>query len=337
MNDIVKLAVSVYKGNIPAKFTEQKDPNEVLREQLVQAAGGDPKLGLQSIRFVKPQFFAIIEETLNELISEGITTQLQDFAEVKNVGWNEKVRFHVPDNDLFEVSRSSGNHKDFRRQRINGRYFEVDTEARSIAVYEELYNFLAGNVDWVNMVNRVAESYVQDMRTNVYQAIYDTYSALIAPFKGEIAGTSNNFAELQNMANHVKAASNGANVVIYGTNTALGKLEPAIQNNVVMVSDRMKEKYNDTGHYGMFRGFELREIAQAHKPGTFDWAIDDDFLLVIPEPKDKFVKIVREGTPFVDETGGLARMDLQKEYKFWVHDGISIVASKKYGICHLSI
>jgi hypothetical protein len=98
----------------------------------------------------------------------------------------------------------------------------------------------------------------------------------------------------------------------------------------------MKDTLNTLGHYGVFKGTELREIAQAHAPGTNNFAINDSFLMVLPTGGEKLVKIVFEGEAIVDEATGLDNADMSMEYTFIKKHGLAVLSSKKYGIYRLS-
>lgn len=66
--------------------------------------------------------------------------------------------------------------------------------------------FVAGLVDWSNMVNRVALSFANDLGVRIYEAIANSYSALNAVYG--VTGTYDE-DKLFDMIQHVEARAGG--------------------------------------------------------------------------------------------------------------------------------
>ena len=70
MNDIVKVAVDAYHGNVESYSVDQS--MELLRKALIDANGGDTKLNYKNIRDGKcTGLFALVEEILARTVAEG--------------------------------------------------------------------------------------------------------------------------------------------------------------------------------------------------------------------------------------------------------------------------
>ena len=71
MNDIVRLAVDSYRGNV-TKYSVG-DSMELLRKALVEANNGSTKLNYKAIRDGKcPELFALVETILSKTVVEGL-------------------------------------------------------------------------------------------------------------------------------------------------------------------------------------------------------------------------------------------------------------------------
>jgi len=71
MNDIVKLAVDAYHGNVDKYSTG--DSMEVLRKAMIEANNGSTKLNYKAIRDGKCQgLFTLVEEILSRVVVEGL-------------------------------------------------------------------------------------------------------------------------------------------------------------------------------------------------------------------------------------------------------------------------
>jgi hypothetical protein len=76
-----------------------------------------------------------------------------------------------------------------------------------------------------------------------------------------------------------------------GTEMAIAQLNELSE---VKYSDAMKNEVHSTGRLGKWMGNTIVEIPQAFTPGTYDWAIDNESLLMVPEG-EKVIKFIDEG------------------------------------------
>lgn len=71
MNDIVKLAVDAYKGNVEKYSVKQSQ--DTLRQALIEANNGKTFLSYKDIRDNKcPGLFTLIEQILDNTVVEGL-------------------------------------------------------------------------------------------------------------------------------------------------------------------------------------------------------------------------------------------------------------------------
>lgn len=322
MHEITKLAIDIAKGQVTEFSKDQA--MDVLRKELIELNGGSEKLTPKSFR-KHPELFEVLEEAFDFLIVEGLTDQFDDFVETVVLDWGDTKVFTVQENRLFDVAIVADGNFDIRRDRLDSGEFTVKTETLAVGVYEELHRLLAGRVDFARLVENVAKSYNNKIKVAVYNALYESYSQLSATY-----GKSGSFSEatLTELIAHVEAAT-GMEAMILGTKQALGKITNAT------MAESLKENKARLGYIGHFQGTEMLEIKQAHKPGTDTFAIDNNFLLVVPKSPDKMVKMVLEGDALIEEiTEG--RNDGQRDYRFVKKAGFAVIASSKYGIYRLS-
>lgn len=324
MKELVKLGLDIYKGSLGQYSKDQA--NEAFRQALIELNGGKTKIDPKTFRRNKVEFFEIIEETLDQLLNEIIDTQFSQFIDVRNVNWGDTVEFEVPNRDLFNVATIVNGNGSLRRQRLGeGQKVPVVVQPRGVKVYDELHRFLAGRISWEDLVNRVAKSFEVKLAEEIYTAIYDSYNSLSSPYK--ISGTFTE-SDLATLVAHVEAAT-GQMAEIFGTKAALGKITSAKE------SDGMKDALNSFGYYGKFKGTNMREIKQFHKINTDTFAIDDNFLMVLPVGDIKIAKLVIEGDSIIDEFDN-NQGDMSKEFMFIKNYGLTVVSSSSYGIYRLS-
>lgn len=323
--EIVQLGLDLYHGNAVGTDFSASDAENSLRKELLEVNGGN--INFKDFRRNKVEFFEIIEEVASQLIVEGIENQFQDLAEIRNLAWGDTNKFIIPNRQLFKIATISDGNGNLRRQRLSDRgEFTVPVETRGIKIYEELYRFLAGRVNWKDMIDKVAKSWNIMMKNEIVDAVYKSFDATKTTY--HYSGAFD-LAKLLEICQHVEA-STGADVVIYGTRLGLSKITPAV------VSDNMRDKMNETGYYGVVNGYQLREMKQVHKIGTHEFALDDNFLMIVPQNQDKMVKIVLEGDAIIDEVQGGVNADMSKEYMFLMKLGIAVIPAVQYGIFKLA-
>lgn len=325
MNKLVALGVDTYKGVITEY--SQKDASEVLRKELNELAGfKDGKFDARTFRENAPKVFRIIEETIDVLAGEGIEGMFDRFAEVKTIGAGDQFKFKIPNTDLYEVSVVADGTQNLQRQYIKaGKDLVVTTKPYGVKIYEELRRFLAGRIDWVDMVNRVAKSFAQQLANDIYNAIYNVYSKLRTEyvFNGTFA-----LDKMVEIASRVETLT-GEDVIILGTKKALSKISPA------QISDRAKDEFNAQGFYGRVAGYDLMAMPQALKLNQHEFAIADDFLLILPATQEKFVKILLEGDAWVQEDSGQNQTG-QLEYVITKSMGVEILVTNQFGMMKLA-
>jgi hypothetical protein len=84
-------------------------------------------------------------------------------------------------------------------------------------------------------------------------------------------------------------------------------------------------------------GIPLLQIPNYHKPNTFDFAISDSRLMILPTADVKPIKIVYEGDSLVKEVSdGTDNMDMSLEYKFITRFGVNVVFNTLYGMYEIA-
>lgn len=322
MNEIAKLAVDVYKNQGDVTKYSRPERMEVIRKELIEANGGSEKLTPKSFRD-NPRLFSIVEEALDILVEEGIKGQFDQFVETVVIEHGDAKVFTIKENRLFDVAIISDGNSDLSRDRLDSGELTVKTYIMGVSVYEELSRLLAGRVDFSELVENVARSYENKIQNQIYDAVYASFNSLSATY-----GKSGSFSEtvLDEIIDHVEA-STGMDVMILGTKSALSKVKFATE------SDSSIERRNSFGYYGNYKGSDMMVIKQAHKVGSDEFAIDNNFLMVVPKSNsDKFVKLVIEGDSMIVEGDGSNRKDFQRDYTFIKKAGVAVLSASKYGI-----
>jgi hypothetical protein len=319
-NEIQKLSLDLYNGSVEKYSVEEA--NDVLRTAINDACGGT--FNKNTYMDNKGKVFQILEDVLSIASGYTLYERFEDLAEIHDVALGDTIEFTIEDTDLFKISTISVGNRDIRRQKLYGKKLTVSVEKLAVKIYEDLDRFLAGRINWANMIDRVANSFAHEMGIRIYNSVYAAYDSLTAPYQVAMSGTFDE-AKLIDAIAHVEA-STGKVAKVLGTKKSLAKITTA------EVSDEMKNTRNQIGHYGVFKGTALNVLPQGHKAGTSTFAVSDEFLIVIPDG-EKIVKVILEGDVTIEEAPqGNARNDESIEFFMGRKVGIATITANNYAI-----
>lgn len=320
INDIVKLAVDAYKGNVEKYSVSQSQ--DILHKALVTANNGKTTLNYKDIRDGKCNgLFTLIEETLSATVIEGLQGDeyFNALVDFRNVAEGDSPIFTVEDNNLFVVADAADGTQGIRRQRLGGvTEATIPTTLKVVRIYEELNRVLSGRVDFNRFIDNVAKSF----RQRLLNDIYTLWSGATAEQLGgatyfPTAGAYSEDALLELIA-HVEAAAGGKQATIVGTKKALRNLKESI------VSDEAKDELHNFGYVGKFYGSPVVATPQRHKAGSTEFVLDDSVLTIIAGD-DKPIKVVYEGDPIVLMGDPMSNADFTQEYLYGEKYGMGIV------------
>lgn len=334
---VLKLMLDTRSGRVESYNYSTREASEAIRQEFVDLLGTDNP-DYRTFRKHKADIFEIIEIALDQSIEEGMTDSnnafFEQFVEYRNVNLGDKNEFYVEDNSMLVISEVADGHIDLRRQILNGgTSFTVTTRSYGAKVYADFLRFLAGRVDWNKLVSKIDEAMKHKMASDIYASFLGATSYLPAEFK-----TSGSFDgdKLNTIIQHVQASNGYSPIIIAGTRSALKKINAEFTGtNGFLLSDNMKDQLHGNGVLAHWEGIPLLEIPQVHIPNTFDFQLDDNKLMILPN-NVKPIKIVKEGESYIHEVQEGTNKDLSKEYTFLTRYGIVVVFNVLYGMYELS-
>jgi hypothetical protein len=338
--NIVKLAVDLAKGKIITngqKNFSADESNDKLREAFANlmefSLEGNGTIDRKTFRKHKVEIFEILEEVINEYLQEGLKNQFDGFAEYRNLAWGDENLFKTPANQIFRVSLVSDGNGNIRRQRLrDGQEFSVSLDTYAIKIGEDFHRFLAGRVQWADLMAGIAESFKRDLTYKIANAVMGSYGEYGATYHNTFSTTgAEAFSEqdLLEMAMHIEART-GSKVAVYGTKLALRKLNPQY------TTEALNNDRHSRGYYANIAGIPLREIEQSHEYGSDNFAVSNDFILLLPENADKMVKVINEGDAIIQDQQAGITSDMMQEYFIANRFGIAVICTKVFGFVKLT-
>lgn len=325
--DLKKLSVDLY-NNKELVFNEVRG-DEAMRGIMAEALGIKVGDNIEHYAWEKNKLevFQIMSVAVDAVLPTILENQFDQFAEVRNVGIGDKPKFEIEDNSLLRVGMVASGTQDLQRQELYGSSFTVHTDWYGAKVFVEFERFMAGNVNWQGLIDRIAKSFVNKMQSQIYDAFAKSYDDVRAVRK-----TTGTYDEdkLVDIAQHVATASGGKPVAVYGTLTALRKVAKGTE-----LSGAMKDKMAQVGYLGNVAGLDLIALPQAYHSGTEKFAIDDKSLLILPQG-EKIVSVVLEGETIVSDTDPLTNTAMQREFLTLKKYGLQVAKLSVYGMYKLA-
>ena len=325
-NELKQLMLAVAKAdkNAPVAYSfgeKQYDYNalnETLREELKELAGT-----YSLYRENKNTIFALIEETIDEILPKKVMEQYSMFAEVRT--------FAQGDRPVFNKKEGRRRAKQFvTRVGLAGIYevfkldkssFEVPTSAFGGAAQIGFEEFLDGKVDFAEVTEIIMEGLDEVVYEEIAKALIGGISQL--PAANKVTHTGFDEAKMDKLIAIARAYGEPA---IYCTYELAAKILPVSD----WVSSEMKNERNAQGYISQYKGNRIVILPQSFTDETnATKVIDPSYAWIIPTGgNDKPVKIAFEGQTIVDE---YTNYDRSREIQ--VYKKLGVVAMMTNNIC----
>lgn len=301
-NDLITLAKTVANANpssqVAYSFGEEKfsysDLNETLRSELRELAGT-----YALYRENQNTIFALIEETINDVLPAKVVEQYGQFAEIKTFAQGDKPVFKQ------KVSAAARRRaKQFVTKvglagvyevfKLDGRSYEIETAAFGGAAQISIEEFLDGRVDFAEIIDIVMEGLDEAIYLEIEKALIGAADSLTTANKT----TQTGFVESE-MDKLIAIADSYGKSTIYCTYEFAATMIP----EAGWVSDEMRNQKWNNGYLGNYKNHNVIVLNQSFTDETNSVkVIDPSYAWIIPTgSNEKPVKIAFEGDTLVDE------------------------------------
>ena len=322
-NDLITLAKTVAKANpssqVAYSFGEEKfsysDLNETLRSELKELASS-----YALYRENKNTIFALIEETVNEILPIKVNEQYGRFAEVQTFAQGDKPVFKVK---ISAAARRrakqfitkvglAGVYEVFK---LDGKSYEIQTTAFGGAAQISIEEFLDGRVDFADLLEIVMEG----LDEAIYKEIETALIAAADSLQGANYHSEGAFNETE-MDKLIAVADSYGKSTIYCTYEFAATMVPAEG----WLSDDMKNQKWNNGYLANYKGHNVIVLNQSYTDETNSVkAFDPSRAYIIPAgSNEKPVKIAFEGSTLVDER---SNADWSKEIQVYKKLGVGTI------------
>jgi len=318
----------------------EKSIEQTIRDRFEKEILQGEKWSYRTFRKYKNDLYAILEVILDQVLPEGWSENefFNRFVEVIRVDLGDQNEFYAEENGYLTVSKFSGNHWDTIRERMDlGTPITIPTSWWEVHFYNEFERFMKGIDSFAKMLDKVRKSFINNFQNATYTAFAGLASYVPAAFAGSGAlSTPANMTALLTVAEKVSAANGGANVTFVGTRAALRNLMTNLDTN--WVAESAKEDRKRVGIVSDWEGFSVLPIPQVFQAGTFNFALNDNQILMVANNRDeKPIKFVYEGESRIKDVNDYREnVDMTLEEQVHVKAGLGVIAGSTIGVWNLA-
>ena len=313
--DMLKLAKTVAKANPSAptaysfgdKTFGYSEMNETLRTEFQELAPD-----YRNYKINQNTIFALIEQTIDDVLPARVLEQYSQFAEVKTFAQGDKPIFTQK---ITQASKRrakqfigkvglAGLYEVFK---LEGRSYEVTTNAIGGAAQIGFEEFLDGRVNFADVLDIVMEGLDECIYIEIEKQLIGAVENVIGANKTSQGG----FVEAE-MDRLISIADSYGKSAVYCTFEFAATMVPSEG----WVSDEMRNQKWNNGYLANYKGHQVIVLPQSFEDETNTTkVIDPSYAWIIPVGAEKPVKIAFEGGAIVDEYRNYDRSQEVQVYK----------------------
>lgn len=286
--------------------------NETLRNEMKELAGT-----YALFRENKNTIFALMEETLSEILPKRVLEQYGQFAEVKTFGQGEQPVFKRRTGKMRAkqfITRVglAGVYEVFK---LGQETFNVQTSAIGGAAQVGIEEFLDGRVDFAELTQIVMDGLDECVYREIAKALIASINQL--PTANKASATGFDAVAFDRL---LASASAYGTPAIYCTYEFATKMIP----DTKWISDAMRNERWQNGYFTRYKGYPVVILPQSFEDETnATKVIDPGYCWIIPTGNDtKPVKVAFEGDTIVEE---FKNHDFSREIQVYKKVGVVVM------------
>lgn len=325
MNITIKQLMDCAMGrNIPSEFANENINYEAaLRDEIKKLVGT-----YSLYRRNKNELFDLLAQNAEEILPRKVIDLIGSFADVAQYGNNDRLVFRVRrgaqrGKQFVTRATESGVYETFR---LDHDYVELSSHTIGGAGIIDFERYLDGLED----ISEIYDIILEGMMTNIFKDIQNCLAASWndtgRPAKNKVSA---NIFDQEKMSNLVTVVSAYGAPVIYCSALFAATMRNAVTvNGSNFMPDQDLADIRDRGYIGKFYGTPVVVIPNSFEDDSNEKLVfDPRFAYVIPQGREKLVKVALVGDTIIDEWKNTDRsMEIQGYKKI----GVGIVSAPNY-------
>lgn len=264
-------------------------------------------------------------QIMSFIINDGLTQRvayIDEIADVKRVGINEKVQFSVEIDDLKAAFQAKS--ATTVRSKVSTKYFTMSTDEASIRPVVNFLDLQTGKVNLTSLAQKAVVKLELEIVKKIQDSVYTAFSAMSSPNYAAAAGVA--AASFDPILN--------AMLRVGGSAAILGDIE-ALTKFTALTGTTIAEQYlveaNQNGYVGTYKGGKLMKLNNPFKANSLtSTELRKDLLYVVPTGEEGLrpIKVVFEGgVQSIDAPVNINSKEV--EFRFDQYVGVSAIGVRK--------
>ena len=276
-----------------------EDTNEAAMKIIMEKCGLNETSTARDIRRAEADVFALIEETIDEILPAKLSGVLQNFAEVKVFPRDAEVVFNIEKigRNRAKLTISKGARAGiYRAARLDSKYFSLNTSVYTVSVFVTLEELILGTASLQEYFNNILEGFEEIVYKEVFNALASG-KAVAGYDRINVGGSASTTKEALGAAidKVMPVVKQYGNPIIFGSFEALSGLYNPTAKDAGYPNLEDSQDIRKYGRVQIYKGAQLIELPNYLVDNTNDeWFYDKKYVFVIPTGV-KPVKIALKG------------------------------------------
>ena len=297
MNKELKLGLVAALENRPSTSFSAEEVNEAAVKAIMAECGLDENSSGRDFRAVEDKAFALIEESIDQILPAKLASVLGEFSEVRQFARDAEVVFNIEKigKNRAKLTIAKGARGGiYRVAKLDKKYFSPETSVQTVAVYVTLEEIILGTVSLGELYTNILEGFEEIIYKEVFNALAAGQSTAGAGYNAKTIST--NKAALGSAIDSVLPIVKAYGIpTIFGSYAALSN----IYNPLASTSGYPNiEDSSDVRRYGfvqVYKGVRCVELPNYLVDNSnTKWFYAEDKVFVIPSGTQP-VKVALKG------------------------------------------
>lgn len=330
MTELKTLLIAALENRPSANFSAE-DVNSAAVNKLAEELGLTENSSVREIRSVEARAFALIEESVDEILPKKLDAVLGEFAETRTFPRDAEIVFNIEKigKNRAKLTISKGARGGiYRAAKLDSRYFSLNGSTYTVAVYVTLEEILLGTMSLSELFNNILEGFEEIVYKEVFNALSTGAAAMGVDHK--VTTTKANLGDaLDSVLPIVKS---------YGIPTIFGFYETVSSIYNPLASASGYPNIEDSadirryGHVQLYKGVRVVELPNyivADNGGTnVTWAYGTDKVFVVPSGA-KPVKVGLRGDMYIQKNVQAVGSEKWEAHKMM---GVGVAMANNYAV-----
>ena len=330
--DLRTLLVAAFENKPSANFSAE-DVNEAAVNALAAELGLSANASIRDIREVENRAFALIEESVDEILPRRLENVLGAFAEVKTFPRDAEIVFNIEKvgKNRAKLTISKGARGGiYRAAKLDSKYFSLAGKLYTVAAYVTLEEILLGTMSLSELFNNLVEGFEEVIYKEVFEALAKGGAAM-----GVEHRTTTDKADLGEALDKVLPIVKQYGVpTIFGSYAAVSEIYNPLASTTGYPNIEDSADIRNYGHVQVYKGTKVVElpnyiVVDGENP---EWAYSQKYVFVLPSSA-KPVKVGLRGEMYIQKNTQSVGAEKWEAHKYM---GVGIAMANNYAVIEVN-